>query len=64
MMRIPKRVFQLTPWTTNIPPGMTGERLENYLKELCYANGLCILSWARGLPIFEEYGLMLLRVSG
>jgi hypothetical protein len=60
MVRKPARVFQLTPWSTKFVEH-SPERLS---RELCWSNGMCILSWATGLPIFESYGRMLIRVSG
>lgn len=49
MTRIPARVLQTMSWTTKLP--------ENggikHRRELLYSKGMCLKSWADGLPIFS-----------
>jgi len=65
LTRIPARILQLTPWVTSIPTEIVRKpvALEAYTRNICYANGLCGLSWAHGLPVWEEYYRMLIRLS-
>jgi len=64
MTRIPNRVFQTTPWSTKVLPGMND--LFQKCRELTWSKGSCMLAWAKGLPIFETYArkLMELGVQG
>jgi hypothetical protein len=63
MTRIPSRVIQTSSWSTKVPLGMKGHKLEAVCRELCYSKGMCLLSWAMGLPIFEELGKAMVRVG-
>jgi hypothetical protein len=61
MIRIPARVFQLTPWTLAIKTNTPDPVKE--AKELCWNEGMCMLDWCEGLPIFDAYARMLIRVG-
>jgi len=61
MVRIPDRVFQTTPWSTKVKPGM--KDLLSSCQELCYSKGCCMLAWAKGLPIFEAYAVKLMELG-
>jgi hypothetical protein len=58
MIRKAGRLFEMTPWAT-----LLSAQNPAISAQLCYANGLCVLAWAKGLPLFESYGRMLVRVS-
>lgn len=52
MVRIPARVFQSMPWSTNVDD--TTRDTERVRGELCYSKGMCLKAWAKGLPIFDK----------
>jgi hypothetical protein len=61
LIRMPARVFQLTPWTTAIKNGCLDTIAE--ARELCWNEGMCMLDWCEGIPIFEAYAHMLIRLG-
>lgn len=63
MTRIPARVIQSNSWSTRLPKNYTGEQLVQARKELCYSKGMCLLSWAKGLPIFEVLGKKMVELG-
>jgi hypothetical protein len=52
MVRIPARAIQSMPWSTKLLP--TSRTWKEDQKQLCYSKGACMLSWAKGLPIFGK----------
>lgn len=61
MVRKMERILQTTPWSMKIKQGM--KNLDQVARELCHSKGLCMLAWSKGLPIFENYARMLIRVG-
>lgn len=59
MSRIPARVIQTLSWSTKVThlDGLEARR------ELCYSKGMCLLAWARGLPIFETLGRKMVELG-
>jgi hypothetical protein len=63
MTRIPARVIQTNSWSSklaHIPPNID---FEDARKQLCYAKGMCLLSWGRGLPIWEALGNKMVQLG-
>jgi hypothetical protein len=54
MLRDPKRVIQMLPWSIRIPNGMEEKKHVLLRKQLCWASGMSLLAWCNGLPIFTE----------
>jgi len=69
MTRIPARVIQTTSWSTKVPKNISKTTLSGQLKRikvarnLCYSKGMCLLAWAKGLPIFQTLGETLVRLG-
>ena len=69
MVRIPSRVFTMTPWTFVLPDRESKE-FEKSAKEQTKALAYCMEAWANpnnndeGLPIFASYARMLHRLAG
>lgn len=59
MTRIPARVIQTLSWSTKVT------HLDGVLarQEYCYSKGMCLLAWARGLPIFETLGRKMVELG-
>lgn len=51
MTRIPARVIQTLSWTTKLPK-ISGSKQHEHRQNLCHSKGMCLKSWADGLPIF------------
>lgn len=63
MTRIPARVFQTNSWTTKLSQPMKGNKLENSRRQLLYSKGMCLLSWGKGLPIWEVLAKTMIRLG-
>jgi len=63
MSRIPPRVFQSTSWSTKIVPFVTHPNYHKYAQELVYSKGMCLLAWARGLPIWHVLGEKMVQLG-
>jgi hypothetical protein len=66
MVRILPRVLQTISWTTSIPSDVKKWRkglLEDVAKQLCFSKGSSLLTWSRGLPMFEKLALAMIRVG-
>lgn len=61
MVRIPARVFQTMPWSTNLLPETRNHDLVS--RELTYSKGMCLLAWGKGLPIFEVLARKLISLG-
>jgi len=62
MVRKITRLLQLSPWTAANPFESTWkEELLNL--NLCYDDGVQMKTWCKGLPIYDTYASMLLRVG-
>lgn len=63
MTRIPARIIQTLPWSTKIPNSISQDKKIKLSKELCFSKGMCLLSWSRGLPIWEKLALKLVHLG-
>lgn len=59
MTRIPARVIQTISWSTKVTE-VDGLKAR---QELAYSKGMCLLAWAKGLPIFETLGRKLVELG-
>lgn len=60
MARIPARVLQTISWTTKMPGQMNSYKIR---QELCYSKGMCLLAWARDLPIWRVLGKKMVELG-
>lgn len=59
LTRIPARVIQMNSWSTKL---MKYKTLEERLA-LIYSKGSCLLSWGKGLPIWEKLGKKMMQLG-
>jgi hypothetical protein len=59
-----KRFLQTTPFTLAVKSNTNRQDIIQYeLEKLAYMEGVGILKWAKGLPIFEKYAKTLIRLG-
>jgi len=66
MLRILPRVLQTISWTTNIPTSARNWKTKTLLKaaeELSFSKGASLLTWSKGLPIFNSIGRAMTRLG-
>ena len=63
-MRKIKKFIQTTPFTISVSSNSTRvDVIEFELKKLAYMEGIGILKWAKGLPLYHKYAQTLIRLG-